>query len=123
MSQAVAAKQKELLVLAAKPELLEYSLVPGGYHAEAVEVENMDIVENLEVVAQSSAEWLKVSPDKLKLAPERSRKVRVAVRIPRSTETVERSGKIIFKARRGEPIFVDVLVHDARKDLKEGSVE
>lgn len=115
LTETVAAKQKELLILAAKPELLEYSLVPGGYHVEAVEVENMDIVENLEIVAQSNAEWLKVSPGRLKLAPERRRKIKVIVRIPRDTEIVKRDGKIMFKAERGKPVFVDVVVHDARE--------
>lgn len=116
LTETVAVEQKKLLILAVEPELLKYSLIPGGYHIEGIEVENVDTVESMEVVTQSNVEWLKVYPDKFKLAPERSRKVRVAVRIPRNTETVERSGKIIFKAGRGKPAFVDVFVHDARKD-------
>jgi len=119
VTEAVAVKQKELLILAVKPELLEYSLIPGGYHIEAVKVENIDIVESMEIEAQSSAEWIKVSPDKFKLAPGRSRKIKVMVRIPRDTETVERSGKIAFKAERGKLVFVDVVVHNAREKKEE----
>ncbi len=115
VTQAVSVKQKESLILKAQPGLLKYSLVPGGYHVEGVQVENMDPVEALEVTTQSSAQWLKVFPQRLKLAPKRRRKIRVVARIPRDTEVVKRSGKVMFKAEKGDPVFVDVIVSDARK--------
>jgi len=115
VSKAVAARQKDLLVLDVNPELLEYSMVPGESHIEALEIENMDPVRELEVeIFASDPSWIEIPTPTVTIGPGRSKKVRIVVKIPRDAKEVERIGKIGIAATQGKPVYVDIRVKDKR---------
>jgi len=115
VSQTVATAQREILLLNAKPQLIEFKLIPGGYHVKTVKVENMDLVKSLKVIAQSNADWLEVLPQQLHLASGQAKTIKVIVKIPRKVKLVNRVGRILLQADKGKLVPIDVVVKDARE--------
>jgi len=119
VTQEIAISQKELLTLAAQPELLEFKLKPGEMVMEGLEVINFDF-QPLKVAISTIPEkmsWLQIAQTELNLVANRSRKIRFRIRIPRS-EKVERSAKIILTPERGKQIVVDVIVKPEESEDK-----
>lgn len=110
----LAIRQKEMLVLGVAPDLLVYDMAPGEYHVKAVTLENLDVVEPLEIQLSTNASWIDLSSSSYKLQPGRKQSVRIAVRIPRDAELVERAGKILVSTDRGKAVYIDVQVRDKR---------
>lgn len=107
ITEEIAVSQKELLVLAVEPELLEFLMPRGGRLLKGLKVSNLDF-EPLGVEVASS-KWIKVEPSKLRISAERSKNLRVVVIIPQGEEP-QRSGKIIFKPERGKEVVVDIII-------------
>jgi hypothetical protein len=115
VSEAIAARQKDLLVLHVNPELLEYSMIPGESHIEAIEIENMDLVSTLDVdIFASDPSWIEIPVPSVTIGPGRSKKIRIVVKIPRDAKEVERIGKVGIATTQGKPVYVDIRVKDKR---------
>lgn len=112
--QELAIRQQEMLVLNVEPDLLVYDMVPGEYHVKAVTVENLDVVEPLEIQLSTSVDWIEISSGSYRLQPGRRQSIRIAVRIPRDAEFVDREGKILLLTDRGKAVYIDVQVRDKR---------
>jgi hypothetical protein len=113
--QELAIRQKEMLVLGVDPDLLVYNMAPGEYHVKAVTIENLDVVEPLEIQLSTNVDWIEISSSTYKLQPGRKQSIRVAVRMPRDVEFVDRTGKILVLTDRGKATYIDVQVRDKRE--------
>ena len=112
----IAQKQRELLVLAAKPELLELKIPAGGFRTSGIKVSNLDyqpihVTVHFNPVADPS--WIRLSESEFHLQPGRSKTIRAILSIPGGGKP-ERSIKIELKADRGKKVVVDVVVLNPR---------
>ncbi len=107
ITEEIAVSQKELLVLAVEPELLELLMPRGGRIIKGLKVSNLDF-EPLEVEVVSS-KWIKIEPAKFRIPAGRSKNLRIVITIPQGEEP-QRTGKIVFKPERGKPANVDVVI-------------
>ena len=102
-------------MLHVNPELLEYSMIPGESHIEAIEIENMDLVSTLDVdIFASDPSWIEIPVPSVTIGPGRSKKIRIVVKIPRDAKEVERIGKVGIATTQGKPVYVDIRVKDKR---------
>jgi len=108
ITQEIAKSQKELLVLAVEPGILELLMSRGGRLLKGVKVSNLDF-NPLEVEAISNNQWIKISPEKFMIPAGRSKNLRIVITIPQGEEP-QRTGKIAFKPERGKSAVVNVVV-------------
>jgi hypothetical protein len=114
ISEELAVKQRQMLVLGVSPDLLVYDMAPGEYHVKALTVENLDVVDPLVLEVSTNVDWIELSSESFELLPGKSRLIRVAVKIPRDAELVQRAGKILISTNRGKAVYIDVQVCDKR---------
>jgi hypothetical protein len=112
--QELVIRQKDMLLLVVTPDLLEYEMVPGEYHVKAVTVENLDTVEPLRIQLGTDVDWIEISSTSFLLQPGRKQSFRIAVKIPRDAEVVDRTGRIYISTDHGKVVYVDVKVRDKR---------
>ncbi|MCK9221873.1 MAG: hypothetical protein PHV61_00400 [Limnochordia bacterium] len=114
VTEDIARQQRDILTLDVDKELLQYVMVPGGFHVETVVLENLDLVESMEVLLVTNVEWLRVSTEACVIPPGRTKTIAIAARVPRDVEKVQGEGNVFIVAKTGKTISVDVKLIDAR---------
>jgi len=107
VTEDVAGKLKEMLILVAEPDVVKTQVPSGGRSIAGIKISNLDFQPvEVEVIFPN---WIEVRPDKFSLEPGSSKSVRVVVSVPTGEEKPERTGQIIFRPKRGKEVVVDVI--------------
>lgn len=107
ITEAIAAKQKEFLVLKTKPEFFELNMVSNERRIKGLKITNLDF-NPLEVEVFSNR-WFRVEPSEFAIPAGRSKYLRVVIMIPPEEES-KKIGRIVFKPERGKEVVVDIIV-------------
>lgn len=111
ITEAVAERQKEFLVLKTKPEFFELNMVNDERRIKGLKITNLDF-NPLEVEVFCNR-WSKVEPSEFTIPAERSKYLRIVIMIPPGEES-QRIGKIVFKPEKGKEVIVDIIVKSTK---------